>query len=239
MFLGLLGGEPTLSKYYFYILEELQKTLGKFDRDRLYITTNLSRDLKWWKEHPKLKNTFILASFHPEYHNKDSIKTYIEKLLYLKDYFRVKLNIMLDDKYKETLFELQPYLKILKENNIILHPHIIYPEGSPFNNPAPSYKIFKEFFDLQEPEYIFNDKKYTDFDVFDKNLHQFKNWKCYQNNFEISTDAIVNRICWDEGIDLKENLFYFKNIKKIPAKKCPNNFCSCDGLLKCKKVKKG
>jgi len=237
IFLGLLGGEPTLSKYYFYILNELKnKVLGKFDNDRLYITTNLSRDLNWWKDHPKIDKTFILTSFHPEYHNVESIKEFIEKLLYLKDHFRVKLNIMLDKKYKEVLQNLFPYLKNLKKD-IILHPHIIYPEGSPFLNPEESYKEFKEFFDLQNPEYIFNNKKLTDYEVFSQNLHKFKNWYCYQNNFEISMDAKVSRICWDKQYDLKKDIFYFKKIKAIKAQKCIRDYCSCDGLLKCRKVK--
>jgi MoaA/NifB/PqqE/SkfB family radical SAM enzyme len=238
MFLGLLGGEPTLSKHYFYILEELQKdNLGKFERDRLYITTNLSRSIEWWREHPKLKNTFILASFHPQYHNKESIKEFIEKLLYLKDYFKVKLNIMLYEKYKNVLFELLPYIQELKNNNVIIHPHIIYPEGSPFLNPSDSYKEFKDFFDFQDPEYIFNNQKLTDFEVFSQGLNKFKNWKCYQNNFEISLDGKVSRICWQKQYDLKEDIFYFKKIKEIKPKKCIQEFCSCDGLLKCKKVK--
>jgi len=236
IFLGLLGGEPTLSKYYFYILNQLQeKVLNRFDNDRLYITTNLSRDLKWWKNHPKFKKTFILASFHPQYHNEKTIKEFIDKLLYLKNYFKVKLNIMLDDKFEKSLWQLFPYLEKLKNNNIIIHPHIIYPEGSPFLNPSDSYKKFKEFFDLQEPEYIFNDKKLTDFDVFSQNLHRFKNWKCYQNNFEISFNGIVSRICWNKHYDLKKDIFYFKKIKKIKPQKCINDYCSCDGLLKCKK----
>jgi len=238
IFLGLLGGEPTLSKYYFYILDQLQeKVLGKFDNDRFYITTNLTRDLNWWKEHPKLDKTFILASFHPQYHNKNTIEDFIEKLLYIKNYFKVKLNIMLDEKFERILWNLFPYLKNLKENNIILHPHIIYPEGSPFLNPSESYKKFKEFFNLQDPEYIFNDKKLTDYEVFSQNLHRFKNWYCYQNNFEISLDAKVSRICWNKKYDLKKDIFYFKKIKEIKPKKCIKNFCSCDGLLKCRKIK--
>ena len=239
IFLGLLGGEPTLSKNYFYILEKLkEKVLGKFDRDRLYITTNLSRDIEWWKKHPKLDKTFILASFHPEYHNKETIKKFVEKLLYLKDYFRVKLNIMLDKKHKESLFDLYPYLKDLKDNNIIIHPHIIYPNGSPFLNPDLSYKDFKSFFDLQDPEYIFKDKLLTDIEVFSNNLHKFKGWNCYQNNFEISKDGEVSRICWDKDYDLKKDILYFKKIKEIKPKSCIQEYCSCDGLLKCKKEKK-
>ena len=241
IFLGLLGGEPTISKYYFYILDQLQeKVLNKFERDRLYITTNLSKNLDWWKKHPKFDKTFILASFHPEYHNKESIKFFIEKLLYLKDHFRVKLNIMLDEKYTEVLWELYPYLEKLK-NKIIIHPHIIYPDGSPFLNPDKSYQEFKDFFKYQKPEYILRDteniKTLTDFEVFNQNLHQFKNWKCFQNNFEISFDGKVSRICWDETVNLKKDIFYFKKIKKIKAKKCIRDFCSCDGLLKCKKIK--
>jgi len=241
VFLGLLGGEPTISKYYFYILEELKnKVLFKKDRNRLYITTNLSKNLEWWKEHPKLERTFILASFHPEYFkDENDINIFIEKLNYLVKYFKVKVNIMLDDKYQDILKILESKLDEI-DSRIIIHPHIIYPDGSPFNDPKTIYKnidIYKNFYSKQIPVYEFNSNPVTDHEVFTKDIYHFKDWKCYQNNYEIDIFGNIQNICFNEQLNIKNNILFFKNLKEIKARKCPHNNCSCDGLLNCKKVK--
>jgi len=242
VFLGLLGGEPTISKYYFDILSYIEnKILPKHESNRLYITTNLSKKLDWWRDHPKIKNTFILASFHPEYFkDNEEILNFIIKLRYLSKYFKVKLNIMLDPKHQNALNILYDFLPDL-ENKVIIHPHIIYPNGSPFEDIRKIYKNnlkkFKKFFDYQKPEYIFNNQELTDYEVFDKKLNQFQGWKCWQNNYEISLNGIVQNLCFDENDDLTKNLFFFKNIKNIKPRVCSKQWCSCDGLLKCKKIK--
>jgi len=243
VFLGLLGGEPTISNYYFDILDYIQnRILPKNKDNRLYITTNLSKKLDWWRDHPKIKNTFILASFHPEYFNtNEDVLDYIIKLRYLSKYFKVKLNIMLDPKYQKSLNILYDFLPDL-ENKVIIHPHIIYPNGSPFEDIQKIYKNnlkdFQKFFNYQKPEYILDGKELTDYEVFDKKLNQFQDWKCWQNNYEISLNGNVQNLCKKEINDnLISNPLFFKNIKKILPISCPNKWCSCDGLLKCKKEK--
>jgi len=243
VFLGLLGGEPTLSQNYFNILNYIEtKILPKNKNNRLYITTNLSKKLDWWKDHPKIKNTFILVSFHPEYfNNNEDILNFIIKLRYLSKYFKVKLNIMLDPKHKKSLNILYDFLPDL-ENNVIIHPHIIYPNGSPFEDIQKIYKNnlkdFKKFFDFQKPEYVLDDKEYTDFEVFQYKLNKFKGWRCWQNNYEITFDGQVQNLCKSEiNSNLLIDQLFFKRIKKIMPIICPNNWCSCDGLLKCTKVK--
>ena len=249
VFLGLLGGEPTLSKNYFYILDKIQeKILFRKDRNRLYITTNLSKNLDWWKENPKLERTFILTSFHPEYHNEKTIKEFIEKLYYLDKFFKVKVNIMLDPNYKNITDLWNKYLKDIKrDTSIIIHPHIIYPDGSPFNDIQKIYSesldIYEEIYSYQDPEYelIQNNKKDSlrDIDIFSRKLQSFKDWKCYQNNYEISFNGDVLNLCFNERDNLNKNIFFFKKIKEIKARKCFHDWCNCDGLLKCKKVKEG
>jgi len=246
VFLGLLGGEPTESKNYFYILEEIQnKILPRHKDNRLYITTNLNQDITYWEKHPKIKNTFILCSFHPEYFKnltEERIKLFIEKLEYLNKYFKVKVNIMLDPKYDNITNEWLKYLPNISKE-IIIHPHIIYPDGNPHNDLQKLYKTslnkYQEIYKYmdKEYEYIINDKKeyLNDIEVFSKNL-TFKNWSCYQNNYEISFNGFVSSTCFPGTFSLETNLMYFKKIKKILPKKCPHDFCNCDGLLKCQKI---
>ena len=73
---------------------------------------------------------------------------------------------MLDPKYKNITDLWNKYLKdIKKDTNIIIHPHIIYPDGSPFNDIQKIYSesldIYKKIYSYQDPEYelIQNNKK--------------------------------------------------------------------------------
>jgi hypothetical protein len=247
IFLGLLGGEPTKSEFYFNILTEIKNKILPIHKDnRLYITTNLSKDLEYWKNHPKLENTFILCSFHPEYFKTDTINKimeYVKKLEYLNKYFKVKVNIMLDPKYDNITNE---WLKVLPtiSKNILIHPHIIYPDGSPHNDLQKIYKTsldkYQEIYKYMDKEYeynINNKKDYlNDIEVFSKNLNKFKNWDCYQNNYEISFNGLVSSSCFPGTVSLEKNPMYFKKIKEILPKSCPHDFCNCDGLLKCQKI---
>jgi len=242
VFLGLLGGEPTTSKYYFEILESLKtKLLPKHKDNRLYITTNLSKDMKYWEDHPKLEKTFILASFHPEYHNEKSTKEFIDKLKYLRQYFKVKVNIMLDPKFDEVTSLWVNYLENKELKDIIIHPHIIYPDGSPHTDIKRIYKDsitkYEKLYSYMQNEYFYQNKELTDLDVFKNNLNTFKGWDCYQNNYEISYDGYVSSTCFPNRINLVKDILYFRKIHKIVPRKCPHDFCSCDGLLKCKKVR--
>lgn len=242
VFLGLLGGEPTTSQNYEYIIYQVQqKILPLNDRNRLYITTNLSKNLSYWINHPKIDNTFILASFHPEHNRtKESIEIFIEKLLYLKDYFKVKVNIMLDPNFDDINFMWE---ELIQKHNldkyVIIHPHIIYPNGSPFNNLDAIYKTsldkYENLFKYAPYEFELDSVPMKDIDVFSTKRNSFIGWDCYQNNYEISFDAHVTNICFTQRIQLKSNPLFFRNIKRIRARTCVKEFCNCDGLLKCRK----
>jgi organic radical activating enzyme len=249
VFLGILGGEPTSSKYYEEIINNISKNILPRNKDnRLYITTNLSKNLEYWKKHPKIKNTFILASFHPEHNQTENdLKIFIEKLKYLKQYFKVKVNIMLDPKFENINKLWLTYLPELVKSNIIIHPHIIYPNGSPFNNLKDIYNnelksnpFYKEIYSFMEPEYIDDDNnKYTDIDLFSTGKNKFTGWNCYQNNYEINLNGKVNNMCSDNISNLIQNPMYFKNLKKVKSIICKADYCNCDGLLKCKKTREG
>ena len=245
VFLGLLGGEPTTSQHYEYILEQIQeKILPNSNRNRLYITTNLSKPLKYWEEHIKIPGAFLLASFHPEHNTTEKdMDIFIEKLLYLKDYFKVKVNIMLDPNFDDINFK---WIDKIKEHNlhelVIIHPHIIYPNGSPFENLNGIYKTslekYESIFHFAQAEFEYQGLLLKDIDVFSGNLNSFTKWDCYQNNYEISFDGMVSNICFDEEQSLKRRPLFFRNIKEVRARVCPKEFCNCDGLLKCKKENK-
>ena len=101
--------------------------------------------------------------------------------------------------------------------------------------------LFDEFInELKNPEFIFETKdevfNFTDHTIFENKYNSFKDWNCWNNNYEINLDCQINQFCFsDVKIDIPNN--YFKDIKTIVPLKCPHIRCSCDGLLKVKKEK--
>jgi len=252
VFFGLLGGEPTSSRYFNLIVENIPSILKRHSDNRVYITSNLYRSKEWLKQniveaipeeyHNKVK---ILASFHPEYiKDKKTFDEFTEKLLLLNEYFQVKINIMLVENNELGYNLWMKWLQQdeIKNRNFIIHPHLIYPDGSPFRDINEIYKgldQFKDLYKYSKKEYIdSNNKEYNDYEVFIKDIHHFKGWTCYQNNYEISFNGTVNQLCGNNKIvSLEKHPLYFNKIKKIKGIKCPMDNCSCDGLLKCEREK--
>lgn len=106
VFLGLLGGEPTMHPHYYEMIDLCLDAVTKHPDGRLYITTNGSQDNNIFLNHRYNKNIYFLFSYHSEYEVKykkdfqillENIKTVIDRG------FKVKVNVMLH--YKEKYWE--------------------------------------------------------------------------------------------------------------------------------------
>ena len=82
-----------------------------------------------------------------------------------------------------------------------------------------------------------NKKMYNDYNIFENEFTSFKDWDCWNNNYEISYTGIVHRVCFEEKSDLLKDPFFFRNIGKVCPVSCPHTSCNCDGLLKIFKEK--
>ena len=79
---------------------------------------------------------------------------------------------------------------------------------------------------------------FSDYEVFNNNLNQFKGWGCWHNNFEIKNDCKISDQCFNrESTNIPFD--FFKNITEITPRICPHQYCSCDGLLKIHKENNG
>jgi len=240
VFLGLLGGEPTSHHKYFEMLELIKLKILHHKDSRLYITTNGNKDIDFFKRHKKCTDgkQYFLFSWHPEY-CPDNDK-FIEKMYYLKSIgYKIKVNIMLhpaSQYWDNTILLIK---QLIKDNLIEIHPHYIY--SSPHKTVKYStafYNKFTKYTSLILPEFKFTDENnkdhlYTDTEIFKDKKNKFKNWNCWNNNYEINLNCDVNQFCFEQKHQLRKD--YFKNIKIIEPKKCPHEYCSCDGLLKIKK----
>lgn len=239
VFLGLLGGEPTLHPRFLEILDLIkEKILPKNKDNRLYITTNGSTNI--FKKIKYIHNTFILWSIHLEYkgHYGKNFDKVFDNIKMMRDKgFKNRVNFMLipDSKYYNDLHFI--YNK-LKELNVQIHPHFLYKNQLEntelYDYPESFFDEFSEFKDVKG-NFIFETENgyynLNDYYIFKNHLNCFKGWKCYNNNFEISYNGIVQNLCQKNEINILENPLYFRQIK-LDFMICPYKECVCDGLLK-------
>lgn len=240
IFLGLLGGEPTIHPRFLDLYEKTVKLIQKHPDSRLYITTNGSTSI--FSKIPYYDNVFFLFSIHIEFkhlYGKNYEKVINNIKLMSSRGFKTRVNFLLlpEKKYWGEIWNIYNQLKQIP--NISIHPHFLYNDPceltSLFDYNPEFYEEFKIF--AEEPGYFVYESdsehiKLNDYQIFKNHLNQFKGFKCYNNNYEISWCGDVVNICKKQKVNIKDNLFFFKNIKKIDYMICPYKECNCDGLLK-------
>ena len=244
VFLGLLGGEPTIHPNFKEICDLIfKKIIIKHVDNRLYITSNMCSDI--FKKIDFYNGTKFLCSLHPE-HEKDYGENYLkflENVEYLSSRgFECKINLMLipNKKYIEKIHKVYERLKNL---DIQIHPHFMFKDSAGDSLLFNYDNYFKEFEYMREcsTEFIFTTKdnvyKFSDFEIFEKKLNNFKGFKCFNNNFEITFDGFVQNVCSRKSTKLSNDLNYFKKISNILPMICPYDVCNCDGMLKIFKEK--
>lgn len=239
VFLGLLGGEPTLNPYFFKLIDQIKEKVLTKDLSRLYITTNgLSNKITKIEYNSKIR---LLWSFHLEYSQCfERIFKHLETCIDKGFKNRVNLLLLPDPKYYPLIKET---FNRLSKLNCEVHPHFLY-NGE--NEETTLYDYNNDFFtelkvlDNTTKNFVFENETgkhyFNDYEIFRKKLNCFKGWSCYNNNYEISYDGKVNNICKKQISDLKKNPLFFYKINEIKPFICPYQQCDCDGLLKILKI---
>lgn len=249
VFLGLLGGEPTIHPHYDELVERCLDAVTTHQDGRLYITTNGSQRSSIFEQHQFHERLYFLFSFHPEYESRygDNFKKLLDNIeIATRRKFRVKINVMLSpnkslwSKTHKFVDEIEKY-----GDQVVIHPHFLYAEGDVHKLEEYNQEFYSEFQRFKDyPDYFTfetatGDKQmYNDYNIFENEFTNFKDWDCWNNNYEISYDGIAHRVCFDEPVDLVRDIYFFKNITRVCPVKCPHASCNCDGLLKIYKEKK-
>lgn len=230
--LGLLGGEPTLSPHYYYILERLQ-TFN--NNNGVYVVTNGERDLT---NHKKFDNLAFLFSYHPA--DCTDRERFINNMRSIIDQgYKCKVNIMLHhDKLQWPKIK-EMYDICSKIDGLKIHPHFIYSNTSRklFHYRKNFWEFFRFLSELPG-ELLYDDETKNDYQIYHEGLTNFEGWDCYNNNYEVLFDGSVARFCkpHDNAINLADDPDFFKRITKTVPMTCPFKECNCDGLLKQLKV---
>ena len=247
VFLGLLGGEPTIHPRYHELISRCYDVVNKREDGRLYVTTNGSKKNSFFEDHPVYSKMYFLFSFHPEYshiYGKKYIKFLNNIRIVREKGMKCKVNVMLhhDKKYWKDIHSLVDSLEGIP--GVEIHPHMLYADGDVHKlvNYTPEFfKTFKRF--EKYPNYFVYESAtgektvLNDYTLFDNKYNSFTGWDCWNNNYEISYDGIVHRVCFEDSSNLVRDPFYFKRVSSVCPVTCPHTECNCDGLLKIYKEK--
>jgi sulfatase maturation enzyme AslB (radical SAM superfamily) len=231
--LGLLGGEPTLSPHYYYILDRIS-AMEKFNR--VYVVTNGEKD---FTKHPDYEKIAFLFSYHPaDCTDRDR---FFANVKLMKDRgYKIKVNVMLHHG-KQYWPLIKEMFEMCADAGIRTHPHFIY--GKNVHTLFNYRKDFWEYFSFlkdHERELVYDDELKNDYEIFSEKLTNFNGWSCYNNNYEVDVYGRVIKFCLNhERTSLLDNPTFFKDIVKTVPMICPHKACNCDGLLKQLKVKDG
>lgn len=222
VFLGILGGEPTEDENLDLIIRMILKDIiPRHPDNRVYITTNLYN----YVEFPQNDKLFVLCSYHPEFRYA---KRFVSNVKKIKN--KVRINLMLIPGYENDLKFIFNEL-----SDFDIHPHFVYKN----HRSELIYNVFDEFKEMRQKhrEFVYDGKLFSDFELLEQNKNCYYNWLCYNNNYEISFDGNVKNLCLNSSKSLYLDPNFFAKISEIDAMRCPHEFCNCDGLLKCFKIK--
>lgn len=232
---ALLGGEPTLSPYYEYILKELYK-LEKLRVFGVISNNNLSDEKfnKILNLHKSLGDKFNWnITYHPtEVKDIDKFKSRLKQIK--QQNLILNVNIMLTSaKEKDLILDMIDFCVL---NNISYYFNVIFNHNATdYMNTNNDYKEFLQELDLKYPDrpkeqkFYRKDGSFIEIDdviSYLSNLSELKDWQCHNNNFDIPVNSSeIHHFCnWNSvTIDQINNNDCWM--------KCPNKLCLCQGKL--------
>lgn len=212
--LNLLGGEPTLHPLVNYVID---KSLNYDNIKIIELSTNGMTNLEKIHRNKKLR---VIFTYHPSEVKNDLKFLNNVKLFKGADY---DINIMLprDLKFKEQVDKFIFKLKLYNIKNIIP----VYPYTDNFD-------INEEYTDIEKDAkyYIYNDKKYSLFDVYKLGLNKFKGWHCKNMSYIININGNIQQCSSKILGNIYKNQDFFIDIN--PHQICEYDSCNYEGFMR-------
>ncbi|CCH63489.1 radical SAM domain-containing protein [Campylobacter phage CP21] len=226
----LLGGEPTLHSK----INEILTTLDNHKHCKSLSIISNGRYSKIYEVF-KPNNPFLVQiTFHPSEVN--NMNDFFNNILKIKKLHDVRINVMLVPNYYDKIKEC---LEFIKKESIDFCYNVLFNPKTPELFMNYKNKDVLDLPNLYKPErilkYNINNKEYyySDIDTF-KNieLSNFKGFKCYNYNIQISVQGDFTRFCNDKPLTINE----INNLNDYIL--CPLKYCTCQGKLSTLKIPK-
>ena len=221
---NIVGGEPSL-------FPKLKDFTSYFSD--LIITTNLSRIPDVHKQ----ENINLNISYHVDQADDEDFKANIDKILSMNFKSIIVTIIMHHSKVHwdrvENMSKYLYFLGVSIEPTYLTHGYNFfkYPKGfKDFRSKISKYFKAEEF-------YIFDEKSYSEFDLFDaitENSTRFKGYDCYINRYIININGLISKSCVGEEISIDDLV----NIDKIEPFTCNQETCTLNCHLSFTKYEK-
>ena len=218
----LLGGEPSLSPHYFYILDQLE--------DISLSTACLSNGMgrvteEWIDKHSKYNNFYFNFTFHP---SETDITQFKAAVKYASKYNILVHVMLLGPKWNDKIVNI---LRFCEECGVEVKANIPFePTGlDTYMLKNSKYRDWIKDLKIYFKEYLYFEGAETrvlhDIDVYLEGLNKFKGWQCLNNNYTVegANNSRISRMC-DKGQPTGKYMI------------CPLNECLCQGLLTNEKI---
>jgi len=218
----LLGGEPSMSPHYFYILDQLDD----ISLSTACLSNGMGRvNKEWIDKHSGYSNFYFNFTYHPSETDVSEFKKNIKTAAKYKLLVHVML---LGPKWNDKIVDILDYCK---ELDVEVKANIPFePTG------LESYMLkndrYREWILKLKPyfkDYLYFEGETTrvlhDIDVYLEGLNKFKGWKCLNNNYTVegSGSSRISRMCDRSQPDGKYMI-------------CTLDECLCQGLLSNEKI---
>ena len=116
---SLSGGEPTFHPGYLDILKHLADDVENTNYTSIHMTTNMSRNLKWFETYVEYAKPFhrasITASLHTEHVNsKEKMQDFADKLIFCQEHdVQVTINQVMVPEWFERDWENALFLSLI------------------------------------------------------------------------------------------------------------------------------
>ena len=182
----IYGGEPTISKNLFHLIEEIQ---SKTNYEEIKIITNASNMecIKKLVENYDISKFYMYATIHLKYFDEDVLTT----LKYIRDNFpKFTLAILLDKRYESKLFSIKNIIQTEFSENRVLY-QIVRTSNSEWQETLGLKQTIwgdVKFFTSFCKEFNMNIKNLLDFK---KVPAEWQNKNCCNNFIRINADGFL------------------------------------------------
>lgn len=220
----LLGGEPSISPHYFYILDELHK-LPHLEAVASISNANGRVNKEWIDQHDKYNGFYFNFTFHPTEADPEKFKA---SVINAKGKNVLVHIIMLNKKYDKQIRDIVDWCK---ENGITTRVNVPFSpkKVDKYMTKEQSYRDWISTYidDFEKYLYFEYDDGTTevlnDIEVYLDNLNIFTGWSCKNNNWSVTINTSrIERQC--QGPNKGEWM------------DCPLDACCCQGLMSIEKI---